>query len=159
MKKNIVIILLILINICTAIYLQYSSWQLMLWRNEATINSEFAAKVWARNCYSKGKIIKLRLKIEQEPKGYVSQPTEFDGPYVVLDQIGYTDPFPLFGGTNSPSIKIAKIMVDAYNKIMKEMYENPGKYKEELAEETEYWKTNVLGKEGKLNEPEIKEGK
>ena len=132
---------LIVTNVCTLLCLARSSLLATFWKNEATVNAEFAAKLWSWNNFSKGKIVKLRLKVEQEAKAPVSEPTEFDGPYVVREWIGYEYPF---FGADSPSVQIARITVDTYNAQMKEMVENPEKFRQELAEEIEYWKTNVL---------------
>ncbi|NLF09522.1 MAG: hypothetical protein GX594_16310 [Pirellulaceae bacterium] len=47
MKKNILICALIITNVFTGICIIRISWLKMLWKNEAVIGSEFAAKLWA----------------------------------------------------------------------------------------------------------------
>jgi hypothetical protein len=42
-------------------------------------------------------------------------------------------------------------MVDAYNEKMQELVADPEKYKQQRAQETEYWQRTVLGKEGRSN--------
>jgi hypothetical protein len=131
----------------------------MMWEGEAKINTEFAAKLWAHNDFGKGKLVKLRLSIEKEPKASVSKPTEFDGAFVVREWVGYCDPFPLLGGENSASIQTAKIMVASYNKAMEESHEHPEQYKKSLAAESEYWKKEVLGTKGRASRPDASKGK
>ena len=98
--------------------------------------------MWAINDYDKGKIVKLRLVIKNEPEAYESKPTEFEGPYVIREQIGYNGPY--LGGNNSPSVQVSKIIVENYNSEMKEMYEHPKEYEEERNKEIEYWKNHIL---------------
>ena len=142
MRKNIIIVVLATLFVITAIWLAYSSWWCVLWRMEATRNAAFAAALWADNDYSKGKIVKLRLTIEAEPKPYVEKSPEFDGPYVIHEWVGYSTG----GGSNSPSIQSARLIVDTYNKKMTDKVQNPERYKAERAEEIEYWQQNVLNK-------------
>lgn len=122
----------------------YMSLLNMMWKSEALISSEFAAKLWAANDFSKGRIVQLRLVITDEPKRTGMKPTMFEGPYVVREWVGYIDP--LLKDTNSPSIQVARKMVEVYNATMKEIFENPEEYRKRLDREIAYWQTNVLGK-------------
>lgn len=151
MKKNILIAILVATNVFTGAWLLQVSWLKMLWNLEATSLSEFAAALWAANDYSKGKLVKLRLKIEEEPLGHLSKPTEFDGVFVVREHIGYINPVPTLGAQESPSIEVTRIMVDAYNRKMQEFHANPGEYKRQVAKEIECWQESVLGNKGRPN--------
>ena len=145
MKKNILIAGLVLLNAVCLVVLLRMAWLSMLWKSEALTTSEFAANLWAANDIHKGKKVKLRLTIEKEPKGYASKPTEFDDGFVIREWVGYTDPFPLLGGPESPSIQSSRIIVESYNKRMTEYQADPEKYKQSLLKEMKYWNENVLG--------------
>jgi len=157
MKRNITIAFLAVLLLIAVLSLARLLWQCALWRIEATTNAEFAAALWADNDYNKGKIVKLRLVIEAEPKGYVDKPPECDGPYVVREQFGYSDP--RLGGSNSPSIQVARLIVDTYNKQMTSKVENPEKYKAERLDEIEYWRENILNKKGMSDKSTNRTGK
>jgi hypothetical protein len=159
MKKNALLTFLVLSNIVLLLLLGRMAWLSMLWKDEATSNARFAAGLWAANDIHKGKKVKLRLKVEDEPKGSVSEPTEFDGDFVVREWIGYTDPFPILGGQNSPSIQTTRIIVDTYNKAMREYHAAPEKYKQRLADEIRYWNENVLGNKNDSSKPRAGDGK
>ena len=160
MKKNILVAVLLVTNIVTAFCLLRLWWSKTTWEMEARNNTDFAAKVWASNDYSKGKLVKLRLTIDEEPKGFVSRPTEFDGPFVVREWHGYKAPsFLLVSGENSPSVQTAQIMVDSYNQRMAEYHEHPEQYEKERAAEIEYWKKEVLGNKEGASKPDAGRGK
>jgi hypothetical protein len=146
MKKHIFVAILFVTNIVSAFCLLRMWWSKTIWEMEARSITEFAAKVWASNDYSKGRLVKLRLIIEEEPKGFVCKPTEFEGPFVVREWQGYKAPSFLFvSGENSPSIQTAQIMVASYNQRMAEYHEHPKQYEKDRAAEIEYWKKEVLG--------------
>jgi hypothetical protein len=159
MKKMIVPAILLATNIITAFCLLRMFWVKTLWEMESRTTAQFAARVWASSDYSKGKLSKLRLIIEQEPKGYFPRPTVFDGPFVVREWIGYTDPFPLLGGEDSPSIQTARITVASYNEVMLECHEHPEEYKKRLASERESWKGVILGTKEGASKPDARDGK
>ena len=160
MKRNIFFAILLVTNIVTAFCLLRLWWSKTIWEMEARNNTDFAAKVWASSDYGKGKLVKLRLIIEQEPKGSVSKPTEFDGPFVVREWHGYKAPSFLFvSGENSPSVQTAQIMVASYNQRMAEYHEHPEEYKKTLATESEYWKKEVLGNKQEVGRPDAGNGK
>jgi len=143
MKRNILVAILLATNIVTAFCLFRMSWLKMTWEMQARNTSDFAAKVWASNDYGKGKLVKLRLSIEKEPKGFVSKPTEFDGPFVVREWIGYSEPLPFLDRDDSASIQTARIMVASYNQAMSEYHQHPEQYKDRLVTEIENWKKVV----------------
>ncbi len=149
MKNRILIGVLLVSNAVTGIALLRVAWLKMMWQNEATNNAQFLASLWAANDYDKEKLVKLRLKVEDEPKGATCEPREFDGGFVVRNWIGYTDPFPILGGLESPSVQTARVIVEKYNLRMQEMHEHPDEYKKRRAEEIEYWRENVLKKKAK----------
>jgi hypothetical protein len=91
----------------------------------------------------------VRLRIEKKPQGPVSKPTEFDGAFAVTEWVGYSDPFPILGTRESPNAQTARRIVDAYNQRMQELVAHPEKYKEQRAQEIEWWRKNVLEKKGK----------
>jgi hypothetical protein len=144
MKKNKLLILLMILNIITVTFLFYTCWISSLWKMQAKIEAEFAAKQWAVSMYNKNRISKLRLILKDEPEPSVTKPTEFDGPYVIIECDAYSHP--LLGGRNSPSVKLGKITVEAYNTTMKEMYEHPEEYKKQIEYEAELWQKKILGK-------------
>lgn len=152
MKKNKLIILLLILNIITATSLFYTCWLISLWKMQAMITAEFAAKHWAVSMYNTKKISMLRLVLKDEPEPSVTKPTEFDGPYVILEWDAYTHP--LLGGRNSPSVKVGRITVEAYNTKMKEMYEHPDEYNKRVEYEAELWQKKILGKNDAYNKPE-----
>ncbi|MFA6293656.1 MAG: hypothetical protein WC637_17850 [Victivallales bacterium] len=100
----------------------YFAWQSLLWKNEALISAEFAAKGWASNDFAKGTLIQLRFTIAKEAQ-QAPNPAIVDGKYVIREWVGYVDP--MFKDTNSPSIQVARKMVEVYNARMKELVENP----------------------------------
>jgi len=151
MKKNKLLILLITLNIITVTFLFYTCWLISLWKIGATIEAEFAAKLWAESMYNTKKISMLRLVLKDEPEPSVTKPTEFDGPYVIIECEAYTSPF--IGGRNSPSVKIGKITVETYNTQMKEMYEHPEEYKKQIEYEAKLWQKKIMGKND-ANKPE-----
>ena len=144
MKKNVLIGILLITNVITLFGLGRASWLSGLWKMEATLNVDYAAKLKAVNDYDKGKRIRLRLKINDEPKGHVDRPIVFDGTFVVEEETGYSSPS--LGGQDSPSIQTARIMVDAYNRTMEEFCRDPEKYRQQRAEEIKYWQEHILGK-------------
>jgi hypothetical protein len=144
MKKNILIILLVISNIIFILIAAQMAWLKMLWRSEALINSGFAAKLWAANDIHMGRKVKLRLKIEDEAKRITCKPTEFENDFVIRECIGYTDPIPNLSGETSPSIQTNFIITEIYNKKIKEYHANPEKYKQKLAKsKCEYDKLTV----------------
>lgn len=151
MKKNIYTGILLVITLVIGLGLFYVSWGSMMWKSQALINAEFAAKVWAANDFAKGKFVQLRLVITDDPKRTDMKPTILEGPYVVREMVGYIDP--LLKDTNSPSIQVAREMVEAYNATMKEMFENPEENRRRLDREIAYWQTNVLGRKNASNQP------
>ncbi len=152
MKKNKLLILLIILNIITITFLFYTCWLISLWKMPAKIEAEFAAKLWAESMYNKKMISKLRLVLKDEPEPSVAKPTEFDGPYVIIECDAYTHP--LLGGRNSPSVKMGRIIVETYNAEMKEMYEHPEEYNKQVEYEAELWQKKILGKNDTYNKPE-----
>ena len=151
MKKNKLLIFLLILNIITAFCLFYTCWLISLWKMQATTDAEFAAKVWAESMYNKKKISKLRLVLKDEPEPSVTKPTEFDGPYVIIEWDACTHP--LVGGRNSPSVVVGRNIVEAYNTKMKEMYEHPEEYNKQVEYEAELWQKKILGKND-ANKPE-----
>jgi len=151
MKKNIYTGILLVITLVIGLGLFYVSWRSMMWKSQALINAEFAAKVWAANDFAKGKFVQLRLVITDDPKRTDMKPPIFEGPYVVREMVGYIDP--LLKDTNSPSIQVAREMVESYNATMKEMFENPEENRRRLDREIAYWQTNVLGRKNASNQP------
>ncbi|MFZ0033809.1 MAG: hypothetical protein WAK60_02315 [Sedimentisphaerales bacterium] len=140
-KKNIVI-LLIVTNLATGLYLGYVAWRQMFWQMEAMTTADFAAKVWASNNYEKGKLIKLELVVKDKPEVYQPKQNRFDGSYVVLDWIGYTDP--LWRFNESPSILVAQEFVRTYNAEMNGIVSDPNAYEQRIRKEVDYWRENAL---------------
>ena len=158
MNKNFLIASLGILSVVLVLILFRMTWLNMLWKNEAKINSEFAAKLYAANDIHKGKKVILRLKIEDDPTGYTSKPTEFVDGFVVREVIGYTDPFPVVGGDDSPSIQMQKIMVQHYNQRMSDYHADPDKYNRRLAKEIFYWNEEVLGNKENSNKSSASDG-
>ena len=59
MKKNVLIGILLITNVITLFGLGRASWLSGLWKMEATLNVDYAAKLKAVNDYDKGKRIRL----------------------------------------------------------------------------------------------------
>jgi hypothetical protein len=126
-----------------------------LWKFGATIDAEFAGKVWAENMYNKKQISKLRLVLKDEPEPPDTKPIEFDGPYVIMEWEAYTSPF--IGGRNSPSVQMGRIMVEAYNTEMEEMYEHPEEYKKQIEYDVKLWQKKILSKDDANKPEEVKD--
>jgi len=151
MKKNKLLIFLLILNIITVTCLFYTCWLISLWKMQAMLTAEYKAKYWAESMYNKKMISKLRLVLKDEPEPSVTKPTEFDGPYVIMEWYAYTSPF--IGGRNSPSVKVGRITVEAYNTTMKEMYEHPDEYKKQIEYDVKLWQKKIMGKND-ANKPE-----
>jgi hypothetical protein len=118
---------------------------------QATLIAEYEAIYWAESMYNKKMFSKLRLVLKDGPEPSVTKPTEFDGPYVIMEWYAYTSPF--IGGRNSPSVKLGRIQVEAYNTKMKEMYEHPEEYKKQVEYDMELWQKKIRAKND-ANKPE-----
>jgi hypothetical protein len=151
MKKNKLLMFLLILNIITVTCLFYTCWLISLWKMQAMLTAEYKAKYWAESMYNKKMISKLRLVLKDGPEPSVTKPTEFDGPYVIMEWYAYTSPF--IGGRNSPSVKIGRTIVEAYNTQMKEMYEHPEEYKKQIEYDAKLWQKKILGKND-ANKPE-----
>ncbi|MFH1061722.1 MAG: hypothetical protein V1747_02390 [Candidatus Omnitrophota bacterium] len=149
MKKNIIITGLVVLNIITGLCLVRGIWLKNLWENEARNYSKFAAGLWAVSDFHKGKLKKLRLRIEDQPNENINKDVEFEEEFVIKEWVGYTHVFPILRGIDSPNIQVARIVVNAYNWRMKKCYENPDLYKKRLADEIENWNETVIKKRGK----------
>jgi hypothetical protein len=120
----------------------YMAWRQMLWKNEAMSNASFAATVLALNNYHKGKFIKYELVVKDKPELFKSKQHKFEGPFVIEDWTGYTDP--MFRFSKSPSVFVAEEFVKAYNNKMNNIISDPNRYEQSIREEINYWKEKVL---------------
>lgn len=139
MKKNLIVIILIVLNLLTGISLVKAIRLKNLWESEAKNYSRFGAGIWAVSDFHKGKIKKLRLRIEDYPNENINKNVEFKDGVLIKDWVGYTHPSLILMGIDSPNIQIARIVVDAYNFRMGRCLKNPDLYKKKLADEIENW--------------------
>ncbi len=133
-------IVMTVLFIAVAVCFLFSKLSSMVLEDVAINNARLAGVLWAENYYDTGRIVKLRLRLEPEPKPAVEKPTEFDGPYVILD-------YPAVGDPDSPTFKIGRTMVDAFNERMATIVQDPKQHQADRAEAIEYWRSNVLKKE------------
>jgi hypothetical protein len=161
MKKNLLVHFLVITNIVTAGLAFYAWFGRSIWKSEwqtaVTLDAQLAGKLYAGYMYDLGRIVRLRLAIEDKPHGYVDKPVEFDGPYAIQDWVCYTDP--VYGGQDSPSIISGKALVEAFNTKMKEIRENPEKYESQKQKSIEYWRENVLNKRSPSSKPSSADSK
>ncbi len=66
MRKHLLTIALVALNIVTATALFYTSWRCKQWEMHAMINAKFAGAICARRDYDMGRIIRMRLAIRDE---------------------------------------------------------------------------------------------
>jgi hypothetical protein len=144
MKKNFIIIGLVIINILTVIGLVLMIGLKDQWKSEATNYSKFAAGSWAVSDFHKGKLKKLRLRIEDQPNMDINKNIEFESGVVVKDWVGYSYALPFLKRFDSPNIQVSRIVVNAYNLRMKKCWENPNLYKQQLVDEIKEWKENLI---------------
>ena len=72
---GILIAILLITNVVTGLSLVRVLWLKMLWKMEATTISQFAATESAVCDYDRGKLVKLRLAIDNALGSSVSKPT------------------------------------------------------------------------------------
>jgi len=144
MKNKLIIAGLISFNIITGIFLIQNVYLKSLWKTEAMNYAKFSAGFWAVTDFHKGKVKKLRLRIENNPKASINGRPEFDGEFIVKDWVGYRHKLPIMGNFISPNMQIASRVVNVYNSRMRKCLANPEKYKKKLADEINNWNNNVI---------------
>jgi hypothetical protein len=123
----------------------YMALRQLLWKLEASRMTYLAATLSAEKSYDKGRLIKLELVVNNNYKPPHDKPYHFDGPNVVFDKIGYTDPVCKF--IKSPSILVSEEFVRTYNERMNEIVSDPNFYDLLNREDANYWQQIFLSKQ------------
>jgi hypothetical protein len=139
-KYAIFLLLMIAIFLCFG----YMTLRLIFWKIEAMRNAHLAATLLAEKHYDKGINIKLELVVKDNFASSQNKSYHFDGPNVVFDKIGYTDPVCKF--IKSPSILVSEEFVRVYNEKMNEIISDPNFYKLLNREDANYWQQIFLSK-------------
>lgn len=140
MKSKYIYTILILTNFVTICLLVRATISIQLWESHASIEAAHSGMLQAENHFRIGKLIEYRLVVTDEADPIVIKPVEFNGPFLVLDHHGYN--FPLVYRlllTQSPTIYLGNVFVNAHNREMSNMYHNPQKYEKLRKLEIEWW--------------------
>jgi hypothetical protein len=160
MKKRLLTVVVVLLLLSLVFALIHEIWRAMAWKQAALSKAERIGYLMAAGDYAKGKRVQYRLAIRDLDNWRpVDGPTEWDGPYVIREWLCFVLPAchpPLLfccrdhifmsGGTNSPHVQLANKSVEAYNRRMRDICENPERHRKLILRSLHYWETNVLGK-------------
>ncbi len=140
MKSKYIYTILILTNFLTICLLVRTTISIQLWESYASIEAAHSGMLQAENHFRIGKLIEYRFVVLEEAAPIEIKPVEFNGPFLVLDHAGYN--FPLVYRlllTESPTIYLGKVFVDAHNREMSDMYHNPKMYEKLRKYEIDWW--------------------